>query len=92
MLTMPVLTLWSQETAEKFFNSVSEEYGDISDYLAYTTITKDKVVQSGDLYYKTPNKLRINFDNPENQVLVVNNGLLELYIPKYRVSYKQKLN
>ena len=88
---MPVLTLWSQETAEKFFNSVSEEYGDISDYLAYITITKDKVVQSGDLYYKTPNKLRINFDNPENQVLVVNNGLLELYIPKYRVSYKQKL-
>ena len=91
MLVFPVLSLWSQETAIKFFDSVSEEHGNVSDYMAYITITKGNDVQSGNLYYKTPNQLRIDFDNPEDQVLVVNDELLEVYIPKFRVSFKQKL-
>ncbi len=91
MLIIPVLSLWSQETAENFFNSISEQHGDVSDYQAYVTITKSNVVQAGNLYYKSPNKLRIDFDDPENQVLVVNDNLMELYIPKFRVSFKQRL-
>jgi outer membrane lipoprotein-sorting protein len=91
MLIFPVLTVWSQETAEKFFNSVSEQHGDVTDYQAYITITKGKDVQSGMLYYRTPNQLRIDFDSPEDQVLIVSNQLLELYIPKFRVSFKQTL-
>ncbi len=70
MLIVPVMTIWSQETeqtAEKFFNSMSDEHGDVSDYQAYLTITKGNNVQSGLLYYKTPNKLRINFDNPDEE-------------------------
>jgi outer membrane lipoprotein-sorting protein len=88
---MPVVSLWSQETAEKYFASVSDQHGDVSDYQAYITITKGNDVQSGNLYYKTPNKLRIDFDDPEDQVLVVNNEDLELYIPKFRVTFKQTL-
>lgn len=91
LLVLSLASLWSQETAEKFFTSVSEEHGDVSDYQAYITITKGSDVQSGLLYYKTPNLLRIDFDDPEEQVLVVNNELLELYIPKFRVSFKQTL-
>ncbi|MDA3810161.1 MAG: outer-membrane lipoprotein carrier protein LolA [Spirochaetaceae bacterium] len=91
MLIIPILNLWAQETAEKFFNSVSDEYGDVTDYKAYVTITKGNNVSSGVLNYKTPNKLRIDFDSPKDQVLVVNNELLELYIPDFRVSFKQKL-
>lgn len=91
LLIIPVLSLWSQQTAEGFFSSVSEQHGDVSDYQANITITKGSDVQSGDLYYKTPNQLRIDFTNPKDQVLIVNNELLELYIPKYRVSFKQAL-
>lgn|GEM_PF-350504 len=91
MMIMPVLALWSQDTAEKFFNSVSDEYGDVSDYKAYITITKGNDISSGEMYYKTPNLMRIDFDSPKDQVLVVNNEQLELYIPDFRVSFKQKL-
>lgn len=91
LLIIPVLSLWSQQTAEKFFSSVSEHHGDVSDYQAYITITKGNDVQSGDLYYKTPNQMRIDFTEPEDQVLIVNNEMLELYIPKFRVSFKQTL-
>ncbi|MBI9099325.1 MAG: outer membrane lipoprotein carrier protein LolA [Spirochaetaceae bacterium] len=91
LLVFPVLSSWAQETAEKFFSSVSEQHGDVSDYQAFITITKGNDVQSGDLLYKTPNLLRIDFAEPEDQVLIVNNELLELYIPKFRVSFKQTL-
>ena len=91
LLVFPVLSSWAQETAEKFFSSVSEQHGDVSDYQAFVTITKGNDVQSGDLFYKTPNLLRIDFAEPEDQVLIVNNELLELYIPKFRVSFKQTL-
>lgn len=91
LLIIPAFSLWSQQTAEKFFSSVSEQHGDVSDYQAYITITKGNDVQTGDLYYKTPNQMRIDFLEPEGQVLIVNNELLELYIPKYRVSFKQTL-
>lgn len=91
LLMIPVLSVWSQETAEKFFSSVSEQHGDVTDYQAYITITKGTNVQSGNLYYKTPNKMRIDFTEPVDQVLVVNNELLELYIPKFRVAFKQPL-
>jgi len=91
LLIVPAFSLWSQETAEKYFASVSEQHGDVTDYKAYITITKGNDVQSGTLYYKTPNLLRIDFDEPEEQVLVVNNEQLELYIPKFRVSFKQAL-
>ena len=91
LLLLPVVSLWSQETAEKFFTSVSGQYGDINDYQAYITITKGNISQSGHLYYKTPNMLRIDFDQPEEQVLVVTNDQLVLYIPKFRVSFTQSL-
>ena len=91
LLVFPILSTWAQETAENFFGSISEEHGDVTDYQAYITITKGSNVQSGNLFYKTPNLLRIDFQDPEDQVLIVNNELLELYIPKFRVSFKQTL-
>lgn len=94
LLVMPLVTLWSQETAEKYFSSVSKAYGEISDYQAYVTITKGSQTQGGKLYYKTPNKLRIDFEEPKDskgQVLVVNNEQLQLYIPKFRVTFIQAL-
>lgn len=78
-------------TASEFLNYVSAQYGSIDDYEANVTITKGKEKMTGILYYKTPSLLRINFDNPKEQVLVVDKEKLVIYIPKYRVIMQQKL-
>ena len=78
-------------TANEFLNYVSAQYGSINDYEANITITKGKEKMTGIIYYKTPSLLRINFDNPKEQVLVVDKEKLVIYIPKYRVIMQQKL-
>jgi len=45
----------------------------------------------GKLYYKSPNLLRIDFTDPEEQVLVTDGELLTVYIPRYEVILEQKL-
>ena len=94
LIIFPVLFSVAQErivTANEYLNFVSAQYGSIEDYEAKVTITKGKEKMSGIIYYKTPSLLRINFDNPKEQVLVVDKEKLVIYIPKYRVIMQQKL-
>ncbi len=96
LIIFPALFSSAQEqqrivTASEFLNYVSVQYGSIDDYEANVTITKGKEKMSGILYYKTPSLLRINFDTPKEQVLVVDKEKLVIYIPKYRVIMQQKL-
>ena len=94
LIIFPVLFSAAQErivTANEYLNFVSAQYGSIEDYEAKITITKGKEKMSGIIYYKTPSLLRINFDNPKEQVLVVDKEKLVIYIPKYRVIMQQKL-
>ena len=94
LIIFPVLFSAAQErivTANEYLNFVSAQYGSIEDYEAKVTITKGKEKMSGIIYYKTPSLLRINFDNPKEQVLVVDKEKLVIYIPKYRVIMQQKL-
>ena len=96
LIIFPALFSSAQEqqrivTASEFLNYVSAQYGAIEDYEANVTITKGKEKMSGILYYKTPSLLRINFDTPKEQVLVVDKEKLVIYIPKYRVIMQQKL-
>lgn len=95
-IIFPVIFAYSQEqarivTANEFLNFVSAQYGSIDDYEAKVVITKGKEKMDGTIYYKTPSLLRINFDNPKEQVLVVDKEKLVIYIPKYRVIMQQKL-
>ncbi len=78
-------------TANEFLNLVSANYGAINDYEAKVAITKGKEKMTGIIYYKTPSLLRINFESPKDQVLVVDKEKLVIYIPKYRVIMQQKL-
>lgn len=78
-------------TANDYLNTVAAAYAEIADYEAKVTITKDKETMSGILYYKDPSLLRINFEQPEDQVLVVGKEKLVIHIPKYRVTMSQKL-
>ena len=79
------------QTAENFFDLVSEAYGDIRDYIAKVSITQEKETMTGALYYKTPNLLRIDFTSPEEQVMVTDGSKLTVYIPLYRVVMSQTL-
>ena len=94
LIIFPVLFSAAQErivTANEYLNFVSAQYGSIEDYEAKVTITKGKEKMSGIIDYKTPSLLRINFDKPKEQVLVVDKEKLVIYIPKYRVIMQQKL-
>lgn len=81
----------AQETAEKYFDSISDYYGSIRDYEGDLVITRGDSEQVARISYKNPNKLHLEFSVPEGQVMNVNDETLELYIPEYRVSFVQPL-
>lgn len=83
--------LSAQTTAGDFFDQVSENYGSLRDYQAEVSILRGTQEQKGTLFYKNPNLLRINFTEPQDQVLCVNNEVLQLYIPEYSVVMTQPL-
>ncbi|AEE15971.1 LolA family protein [Treponema brennaborense] len=68
-------------TASAFFQSVSEYYGTIKDYEANMQITAARSDMYGKVSFKRPNLLRIDFSNPENQVIVFNGETLTIYLP-----------
>ncbi|MCF6335898.1 MAG: outer-membrane lipoprotein carrier protein LolA [Spirochaetales bacterium] len=86
-------TLGAQDilTAAQFFDSISEQYGSVDDYEARITINTGKVEMVGILFYKNPNMLRIDFSEPEEQVISVKDNLLTLHIPDQNVIMQQKL-
>ena len=90
-VTAGVYTLAAQETAERYFDRISEYYGSVNDYEGDLVITRGDSVQKARISYKNPNMLRLDFSEPEGQVMVVNNEKLELYLPEYRVSFVQPI-
>ncbi|MBN2440335.1 MAG: outer membrane lipoprotein carrier protein LolA [Spirochaetales bacterium] len=93
ILFFHVFPLFGQEiiTADKYFDQVSGIYGKIMDYEAKIKITQEDSVMSGSIFYKNPNLVRIDFDEPEEQYLLVNDEALSIYIPKHSVLLKQYL-
>lgn len=79
-------------TAEEYFDAVSENYGAIEDYKADIAIVHGETTMEGTVFYKAPNLLRINFEKPEDQVLVVNDEQLMLHLPMHHVVMRQKLD
>ncbi len=78
-------------TAPRFFDSVSERYGGINDYVATIQIQREESDMEGTLYYRAPNLLRIDFTVPEGQFLVSDGENLSVYVPQYNVVLQQKL-
>jgi len=79
------------QTASEFFDAVSLNYGTVEDYQARIRIIQDDSEMTGIIYYKTPNLLRINFIEPEDQVLVVDGIQLILYLPLHHVLMRQEV-
>ena len=68
-------------TASAFFKSVSENYATIKDYEADLDIRAGSTSMRGRVSYKLPNLLRIDFTNPDEQVICFNGDLLTIYLP-----------
>ncbi len=84
-------TLSAQETARKYFESVSERYAGIEDYTANLVISRGGERQVAAVTYKTPNLLRLDFEEPEDMVIVVGTELLQIWVPGHAVTFSQQL-
>jgi outer membrane lipoprotein-sorting protein len=92
-IALSILPSYSQEivSAEKFFDGLSATYGAVADYTATVTMTTGKNAPwQGRLSYKSPVFLRIDFDTPKGQVLVMDGEKLTLYIPGLEVVEVQR--
>jgi outer membrane lipoprotein-sorting protein len=78
-------------TVDEYFDGVSKIYGKVIDYKAQIVITQDKTVMKGTIYYKSPNFLRIDFTEPQGQVIDVDGEKLIIYLPEHSVILEQKL-
>ena len=67
-------------TASAYFKTISEYYGTIKDYEVDFEIKVDKSESRGKLSFKAPNLLRMDYTNPEEQVICFNGDVLTIYI------------
>lgn len=83
------------ETAFDYFDRVSERYGTIKDYTADITISQSirngEDLSQGRIFYKAPNLLRIDFSVPRDQVIVVDDKTLQIFLPRHDVVMVQAL-
>ena len=89
----PMAPLAAQEivTAEQYFSQVSARYAQVSDYEAKISIGVGKDTMKGDLIFKTPNLLRIDFSSPPDQVIAFDGQTLTVYIPGYSAILSQTM-
>ena len=83
--------MWAQETATSFFEQVSERYKTIKDYTADLVITRGDIVQTAKVWYKSPNLLRLDFEEPRGMVMAVDGEQLQVWVPDYSVTFAQSL-
>ena len=75
--------------AAEYFEGISEQYGVIEDYQADIRMAIGDIVMTGVVFYRNPNLLRINFSDPEEQVIVVDGDNLMIYLPRQAVTMVQ---
>lgn len=82
-------------TANVFFAGMSERYGALSNYSADLTISigtgSRAQTMSAVIYFKRPNRLRIDFVRPKEQVILFTGDTLTIYVPAYRMVLSQTI-
>jgi len=77
-------------TAEQFFAKVSDRYASINDYESVIQINSGGQLMAGDLWFKSPQLMRIDFRQPPEQVIVFDGQRLIVYIPQYKAVLQQE--
>ncbi len=82
----------SNETAASFLQRVSQVYANAKDYQAVVSMSKNGVsTQTGILYYKSPDLLKLSYSSPAGQTLLLKDNILQLYLPTSSMIMKQNL-
>jgi len=79
-------------TAGQYFNLVADRYAQVDDYEGKISIAagKDgKDVMKGDIIFKSPSLLRVDFTSPPDQVISFDGQTLTVYIPGYNAILSQ---
>jgi outer membrane lipoprotein-sorting protein len=79
-------------TAERYLSIVGERYGSIRDYEARIDIRSGNSTMRGTVSHLSPSLLRIDFSDPQDQVIVFNGEMLTIYLPEYRAALNQSIN
>lgn len=79
-------------TADQFFAQVSERYAQVNDYEGRIVITTGKTVMKGVISFKAPSLMRIDFIQPQDQVICFSGDKLVVYLPEYRAILSQSVS
>lgn len=79
-------------TASAYFKTISEYYGTLKDYEVDFEIKVDKTESAGKLSYKAPDLIRMDYTNPEEQVIVFNGDMLTIYLPDSNAILQQEVS
>ena len=78
-------------TASAYFKTISEYYASLKDYEVDFELKVDKKESSGKISYKNPDLLRMDYSNPEEQVIVFNGDTLVIYLPNSSAVLQQSV-
>ena len=78
-------------TASDYFKTVSDKYASIKDYEAHVEIVAVNEELAGKASFLRPNLLRIDFSNPEDQVILFNGDMLVIYLPNSSAVLQQSV-
>ncbi len=79
-------------TASAYFKTISEYYGSLKDYEVDFEIKMEKSESSGKLSFKAPALLRLDYTNPEEQVICFNGDTLTIYLPDSDAVLQQQVS
>ena len=86
-----VLSAQSITTASAYFKTISEYYATIKDYEVDFEIRVEKSESAGKLSFKAPDLLRMDYSNPEEQVICFNGDMLTIYLPDTAAVLQQQV-
>ena len=78
-------------TASAYFKTISEYYATIKDYEVNFEIKVDKQETAGRLSFKAPDLLRLDYTNPQEQVICFNGDTLTVYLPEKDAILQQNI-
>jgi outer membrane lipoprotein-sorting protein len=92
--------LFAQDTEEQIKiisindikKTMEDTFASIEDYTADFEWVNGNVNYYGRILYKKPNKILLNFEEPEEQVIVSNGLSLYIYLPSLKIVAQQALN
>ena len=78
-------------TAVQYFGLVADRYAQVNDYEAKISIATGKETMKGDISFKSPSLLRVDFTSPPDQVIAFDGQTLSVYIPGYSAILSQSV-